>query len=136
GFPVAIALTYGFVELSRALDLPPDGYRTGFHPFTRFIAHPDGFSLVVAVLAGIAGILSLTSLKSGALVGVLVSVTTIPAGAYLAVAPASPDGGAAGGALAQLAANLGGIFVAGVVTLLIQRRLYERRRERHLAREA
>jgi hypothetical protein len=41
---------------------------------------------VVAVLAGIAGILSLTSAKSGALVGVAISVTTVPAAANAAVA--------------------------------------------------
>lgn len=133
GFPVAIAITFGFVELVRLLDLTPDGYATGFHPFTRFIAHPDWFSLIVAVFAGVAGVLSLTSLKSGALVGVLVSVTTIPAAAYLAVAAAFRDGGEAMGALAQLGANLGGIFVAGAITLWIQRLLYERRRARHLA---
>ena len=47
---------------------------------------PDAFSFVVAVLAGIAGTLSLTSAKSGALVGVAISVTTVPAAANAAVA--------------------------------------------------
>ena len=40
----------------------------------------------MAVLAGIAGMLSLTSAKSGALVGVAISVTTVPAAANAAVA--------------------------------------------------
>ena len=54
-------------------------------PQTGFITSPDTWSLVVAVLAGIAGVLSLTSAKSGALVGVFISVTTVPAAADMAV---------------------------------------------------
>jgi len=37
------------------------------------------FSLIVALLPGAAGMLSLTSTKSAALVGVFISVTTVPA---------------------------------------------------------
>ena len=57
-------------------------------PLTQFIAKPDAFSFIVAVFAGAAGVLSLTSAKSGALVGVLISVTTIPAAANIGVAAA------------------------------------------------
>jgi uncharacterized membrane protein len=49
-------------------------------PADRLHHPPDRWSLLVAVLAGIAGVLSLTSAKSGALVGVFISVTTVPAG--------------------------------------------------------
>ena len=49
---------------------------TGPRPDTAFIYQPDVLSFVVAFLAGVAGMLSLTSAKSGALVGVLISVTT------------------------------------------------------------
>jgi hypothetical protein len=48
-------------------------------PLTSFIWNPDALSWIVGFLAGIAGMLALTSAKSGALVGVLISVTTIPA---------------------------------------------------------
>ncbi len=58
------------------------------HPFTEFISDPDVFSFIVAFFAGTAGVLSLTSAKSGALIGVLVSVTTIPAAANIGVAAA------------------------------------------------
>ena len=56
------------------------------HPLTSFISRPDAFSFIVAFLAGIAGILSLTAAKSGALIGVLISVTTVPAAGSTAVA--------------------------------------------------
>ena len=83
--------------------------------------------------------LSLTSTKSGALIGVLISVTTIPAAANIGVAAAYGNWGEWRGAMAQLAVNLTGIFLAAVSTLTIQRLFYRRRRVRHLhdgAREA
>ena len=46
----------------------------------------------MAVLAGIAGVLSLTSAKSGALVGVFISVTTVPAAADMALSLALGGG--------------------------------------------
>ena len=63
-------------------------------PLTEFISNPNFFSFFVAYLAGTAGVLSLTSAKSGALIGVLISVTTIPAIANKGVATArrrTPD---------------------------------------------
>jgi len=48
--------------------------------------------VIVALLAGIAGVLSLSTAKSGALIGVLVSVTTIPAAANVALLPPTGTG--------------------------------------------
>jgi hypothetical protein len=86
----------------------------------------------VAFVAGAAGVLSLTSAKSGALVGVLVSVTTIPAASNVGVAAAYGAWGDAAGAALQLTVNLAGIVVAGVLTLFVQRRYYIARRRKHL----
>jgi uncharacterized membrane protein len=86
----------------------------------------------VAFCAGVAGMLSLTTAKSGALIGVLISVTTIPSAAAIAVAAAYRDGDTWTGSVAQLAVNLTMILVAGVATLSIQRRLYTHRRREHL----
>ncbi len=94
------------------------------HPLTQFISKPDDFSFIVACFAGAAGMLSLTSAKSGALVGVLISVTTIPAAANIGVAAALADWSEWRGAMAQLAVNLTAIVLAGVATLYLQRRLY------------
>ena len=54
--------------------------------------------MLVALLAGAAGALSLSTAKSGALVGVLISVTTIPAAANVGVASAYGDWDEVGGA--------------------------------------
>ena len=67
---------------------------------TNFIIHPDGWSFVVACLAGIAGTLSLTTAKSGPLVGVFISITTIPAVGTVAVCLACGVWGEAASALA------------------------------------
>ena len=73
------------------------------------------------MLAGIAGVLSLSTAKSGALIGVLISVTTIPAAANVGVAAAYRDWDEFRGATAQLGINLTAIVLAGVTTLAIQR---------------
>lgn len=72
----------------------------------------------MAFIAGIAGILSLTSAKSGALVGVFISVTTVPAAGNLGLALALGDGAEVGGAAAQLGINLAAIVLAGILTLI------------------
>jgi uncharacterized hydrophobic protein (TIGR00271 family) len=140
GFPLGITATFLLSLAVRATGLVPTDFAEEDHPFTAFISDPDIFSFVVAFLAGTAGVLSLTSAKSGALIGVLISVTTIPAAANIGVAAAFGDWPEWGGAMAQLSLNLGAIFLAGIGTLFIQRKLYLRRRVEHLrhaeAREA
>jgi len=131
GFPLGIIVTYGVALLLKAVDLAPEGFASDEHPLTRFISHPDFFSVLVAVLAGTAGVLSLTAAKSGALIGVLISVTTIPAAANVAVAAAYRDWQELGGAATQLSINLMAIVLAGITTLFLQRRLFDRRRRRH-----
>jgi hypothetical protein len=66
--------------------------------------------------------LSLTEARGGALVGVLVSVTTIPAAANLGVATAYGEWSEVGGAALQLTINVTGLAVAGAVTLAVQSR--------------
>jgi uncharacterized hydrophobic protein (TIGR00271 family) len=139
GFPAAITAAYLFTLAVRGAGLTPEGFSASEHPLTQFISHPDAFSFIVAYLAGSAGVLSLTSTKSGALIGVLISVTTIPAAANIGVAAAFADWSEWRGAMAQLAVNLSGIMLAGIGTLFLQRKIYVRRRVKHLedtAREA
>lgn len=126
GFPVGIASTYFGTLLLRAADRGPD--KLADHPATLFISSPDLFSLIVAVLAGVAGVLSLSTAKSGALIGVLISVTTIPAAANVGVAAAYRDWHEFSGAASQLGINLIAIVLSGVTTLGIQRAFYVRRR--------
>jgi uncharacterized hydrophobic protein (TIGR00271 family) len=132
GFPVGTAATLATTLVMVAVGLFPDDFAQAQHPFTRFISNPDWLSFFVAFVAGSAGVLSLTSAKSGALVGVLVSVTTIPAASNIGVAAAYGAWSDAGGAALQLAINLAGIVAAGVLTLFVQRRYYVSRRRKHL----
>ena len=132
GFPTGIVLACLAVLMFQAIGASPDDFVPSDHELTGFISKPDFFSFFVAFVAGTAGILSLTNAKSGALIGVLISVTTIPAAANIGVAAAYGDWEEAGGAAAQLAINLTSIVLAGVLTLFIQRRYYVIRRRKHL----
>jgi uncharacterized hydrophobic protein (TIGR00271 family) len=132
GFPLGITAALLFTLLAKWTGMLAPDFSGSMHPLTQFISKPDDFSFLVACFAGAAGMLSLTSAKSGALVGVLISVTTIPAAANIGVAVAIADWQEWRGAMAQLAVNLTGIVLAGVATLSVQRRIYERRRQRHL----
>ena len=126
GFPVAIVVTYLGTLVLRALGFFPESI--GRHAETLFISDPNRYSVLVAALAGVAGMVSLTTAKAGALIGVLVSVTTIPAAANVAVAAAYHDWGECAGAAAQLVINLVAIVAAALVTLAVQRAISSRRR--------
>jgi uncharacterized hydrophobic protein (TIGR00271 family) len=97
----------------------------------RLIASPDAYTFIVAFCAGVAGMLSLTTAKSGALIGVFISVTTIPAASDIGISIATGDGHGLGGSLLQLVANITTIIVAGVLTLAVQRIGFSRKRRRH-----
>lgn len=131
GFPLGITAAFLLTLACRGAGLIETDFDDPAHALTDFISHPDAFSFIVAAFAGTAGVLSLTSTKSGALIGVLISVTTIPAAANIGVAAATANWSDWRGAMAQLALNLSAIVLAGLVTLSIQRWLYERRRRRH-----
>jgi uncharacterized hydrophobic protein (TIGR00271 family) len=132
GFPAGIVMALLTTLVFIGVDVFPENFREAQHPFTEFISDPDFLSFFVAFVAGGAGVLSLTSAKSGALVGVLISVTTIPAASNVGVAAAYGQWGDAGGAALQLAINLAGIVTSGVLTLFVQRRYYVMRRRKHL----
>ncbi len=132
-FPVGMLATYLATLLLIQLGLIPQQIDFAGHTFTRFISNPDFFTVYVSLIAGVVGILSLTTAKSSVLVGVLISVTTIPAASNVGVAAAYGDWSTAEGAALQLVLNLTSICVAGLITLTIQRRLYMRRRRDHLS---
>jgi uncharacterized hydrophobic protein (TIGR00271 family) len=131
GFPLAILAACLFTLLAKATGLLDADFESSEHALSEFISHPDVFSFIVAALAGAAGVLSLTSAKSGALIGVLISVTTILAAANIGIAAALGDWANCRGSIAQLAVNLVAIVLAGVGTLYVQRLLYKRRLRRH-----
>ncbi len=119
--------TYLLMLVVRATGSAPDGYVLSERQLTAFISQPDPLAAVVAVLAGVAGMLALTENRNGTLVGVLVSVTTIPAVANVGVAAAYGERAEVTGAAFQLGVNITGLVIAGVATLVIQDRLTSRR---------
>jgi uncharacterized hydrophobic protein (TIGR00271 family) len=119
GFPAAIVITALLALLARAVGLISAANLSG-HRETEFIYHPGWFSLITALVAGAAGMLSLTSSKSAALVGVFISVTTVPAAGNAAVAGVLGNWHETWLSVAQLGINLVGIVLAGVITLLVR----------------
>jgi uncharacterized hydrophobic protein (TIGR00271 family) len=92
-------------------------------------------TIVVALAAGVAGMLALETRASSG-VGVAVSVTTIPAAAYLGVAVGLGETNKAWGAFGVLGANVAMLVIAAASTLVLQRALARRasaRRERKAA---
>ncbi|WP_354702046.1 hypothetical protein DSM112329_02398 [Paraconexibacter sp. AEG42_29] len=134
GFPLGIALTVLMTVIFKATDVIPDDFDPAAHSLSSAIAQPDFLAFFVAFSAGIAGMLSLSTAKSGALIGVLISVTTIPASANAAVAAGYGDWSTFEGSLGQLGINLTAMLAAGTLTLGIQRWLYARRRAGYRAR--
>lgn len=118
GFALCAVLGWGLWTLvARAGWITAQQATTG--PQTAFIAEPDAWSFVIAVLAGVAGVLAATSAKSTTMVGAFISVTTVPAVGVLALTLAVGQWQEAAGSLAQLAINVLGIIVAGTATLLV-----------------
>jgi uncharacterized hydrophobic protein (TIGR00271 family) len=95
-------------------------------PLTDFIIQPDIWSFLIALLAGVAGVLALTTSKSGPLVGVFISVTTVPAVGTVALCLGVGVWSEIPAALLQLGINLAGMVLAGTVTLLAQRVVWAR----------
>lgn len=127
GFPVAMALCALAVWVSLPLGLfDPNSINQG-DSAVEFIYHPGPFSFIVAVLAGAAGMISLVGRKSAVLVGVFISVTTVPAAGFVAVALVLGEPEKAAGSALQLLLNLLGIVVSAVVVLVFYRMVRARK---------
>ncbi|GFG67937.1 hypothetical protein MKUB_54270 [Mycobacterium kubicae] len=127
GFPLAMSVTaigvlagegVGWITLGTTRQLQQ----------VDFIFKVGPLSFVVALFAGAAGMLSLISAKSAALVGVFISVTTVPAAGFAVVAATVGDWQVAEQSAAQLGVNLTGIVLAGVLVLSVHLRTSSRRR--------
>ncbi|MFI7413905.1 DUF389 domain-containing protein [Streptomyces sp. NPDC049627] len=126
GFLLAVAATLLFGLLVRGFDLQPRAFELGIRPVSSLIDTPNFFSVAVAVLAGIVGIVSLAEARTSALLGVFISVTTIPAGADIGVSCAFASWGEARGSLLQLLLNIGILIAVGTAALKCQRAIWRR----------
>lgn len=119
GFPAAMVITVGATSLGEALGLISPGSLAD-NEQVAFVYQVGWTSLIVSLLAGAAGMLSLTSAKSAVLVGVFISVTTVPAAGYAAVAATLGAWDRVLASTAQLAVNLTGIVLAASLVLLVR----------------
>lgn len=116
GFAVAIVAVALATLAARGVGLVHRSDLSGMRE-TEYIYHPGWLSLLTAPLAGAAGMLALSSRKSAALIGVFVSVTTVPAAGNAAVAGVLGNWHDSLQSLAQLGINLACIIAAAAATL-------------------
>jgi uncharacterized hydrophobic protein (TIGR00271 family) len=121
GFPMAALAALLLTLAARGLGRIPTPYLAGDRPLTDLLIGANLGAFVVAFAAGAAGIIALGRAKSGAVVGVLVSITTIPAASNVGVALAMGNLSEAGQSLEILLVNLAGLLAGGVLTLLATR---------------
>lgn len=124
GFGAAITTCLLFGLCIRGLGHTPHLYATGVRPVSDLINSPNFFSVVVAVVAGVVGVVSLTQARAGALIGVFISVTTIPAAADIGLSLAYGSWPEAGGSTLQLLLNVVLLIMVGAGGLRLQRRLW------------
>ncbi len=141
GFLLTIVVTFLFALLIRGFGLESEAFERGLRPVSNLINTPNFFSVAVATLAGIVGIVSLTEARTSALLGVFISVTTIPAAADIAVSTAYTSWSDVRGSAIQLLVNILVLIVVGAFALKAQRAIWQRirlrrDRDRRLAENA
>jgi uncharacterized hydrophobic protein (TIGR00271 family) len=118
---VTAAVLSFILKLTGAL---PDGFRVEQSSLSS-LAHTDYSTVLIALAAGVAAMLSFET-RASAAVGVAISVTTIPASAYLGVGLGAGGIEESLGALVVLAINVSLLILSGSLTLVIQRWLPNR----------
>jgi NADH:ubiquinone oxidoreductase subunit K len=98
----------------------------GIRPVSNLINTPNWFSFIVAALAGVVGVVSLTEARSSTLIGVFISVTTIPAASDIGVSVAFGSWSEARGSAHQLILNVTVLAAVAIVGLPAQRALWRR----------
>jgi uncharacterized hydrophobic protein (TIGR00271 family) len=129
GMGVASAFAAIFAFAQNKLSLLPSGFNLD-ETVLQSLTKVNDETIVVALAAGIAGMLAFET-RASAGVGVAISVTTIPAAAYLGVAIGLGQPSQALGGLAVLGTNVA-MIVAGASATLGLQRLHDERRRGHL----
>jgi uncharacterized hydrophobic protein (TIGR00271 family) len=127
GFSAAIIVTLVFSLAIRWSGRTPEAFSLGLRPVSSLIDKPNLFSVVVAVLAGIVGVVSLTESRASTLIGVFISVTTIPAAADIALSTAYASWTEAWGSALQLLLNVVVLITIGALVLRLQRIIWRSR---------
>ncbi|HZO05177.1 MAG TPA: DUF389 domain-containing protein [Solirubrobacterales bacterium] len=125
GLVLVVVVTAVLSALLNAGDFLPSGFKVEDSALST-LAHTDYSTVLVALAAGVAAMLAFET-RASAAVGVAISVTTMPASAYLGVSIGAGGSGEALGALVVLAVNVTLLILAGSGTLWVQRWLATRR---------
>ena len=134
GFALAVLATLVFGLLIRWSGETPRLYEAGVRPVSDLINSPNVFSVIVAVLAGVVGVVSLTESRANALIGVFISVTTIPAASDMGLSAAYGSWTEARGSTFQLLLNVVVLIAVGALGLRLQRAVWRGRTARADAR--
>jgi uncharacterized membrane protein len=126
GFAATWTLAAVVTALLNRFDLLPHGFSLGEIPASQ--THVHASTILIALSAGVAGMLAVETRASSA-VGVAISVTTVPAVAYLGVAAGTGEWGRYGTGLAVLTTNVAMMLVGGSAALAVQRMIASRRGE-------
>ena len=130
GFLAAIVVTLLFGLAARAAGQAPASFLNGTRPVSDLIDTPNMYSVIVAILAGLVGVVSLTEARANALIGVFISVTTIPAAADVGVSLAFSSWHEARGSAFQLLLNIAVLVAVGAAGLSTQRMIWGRQTAR------
>ena len=126
GLALVVVVAAVLSALLKAGGFLPDGFTVEDSTLSN-LATTDYSTVLIALVAGIAAMLSFET-RTSAAVGVAISVTTMPASAYLGVALGAGGSEEALGALVVLAINVALLILSGSLTLLLQRWLPNRSR--------
>jgi uncharacterized hydrophobic protein (TIGR00271 family) len=129
GFAAAMAVTLLFGLVIRWSGHTPSLYSAGVRPVSSLINNPNLFSVVAVSLKKKVGVVSLTEARAGALIGLFISVTTIPRPRTSACPCAYASWGEARGSAFQLLLNVVLLIAVGAGALRLQRIIW-RARER------
>jgi len=126
GFALAVAAALLLALIIRGAGLEPKAYALGIRPVSNLIDTPNWFSFIVAALAGVVGVVSLTEARSSTLIGVFISVTTIPAAADIGVSLAFGSNSEAWGSTLQLLLNVTVLTAVAIIGLPVQQAIWRR----------
>jgi uncharacterized membrane protein len=124
GFALAVVGALLLSLIIRGAGLEPKLYALGIRLVSDLVDTPNWFSFIVAVLAGVVGVVSLTEARSSTLIGVFISVTTIPAAADIGVSLAFGSNSEAWGSALQLLLNVTVLTAVAIAGLPIQRAIW------------
>jgi uncharacterized hydrophobic protein (TIGR00271 family) len=126
GFALAVAGALLLSLIIRGAGLEPKAYALGIRPVSDLIDTPNWSSFIVAALAGVVGVVSLTEARSSTLIGVFISVTTIPAAADIGVSLAFGSNSEAWGSTLQLLLNVTVLTAVAIAGLPVQQAIWQR----------